>query len=455
MLMPTVFIEPFGFSGIEGQLCGVPLIASSYGAFQETVVEGVTGYRCHTLADWVAAIRLSRSLDRRQISTLARGKYSKEVVGKQYDWVLRQLADLSGRGWYGEESRKFAGVAALAAVAKPRKPQIFLYIPYFGAFPNYFQLYLNSLGRNADCLSVFLITDNDLSAYRIPDNLIPVSMTLNAFREKAAGFMREQFGVDVPPETLIKQPYKICDFKIMYPELFRDIGDRYGVTEADFVGWGDCDLIYGRFSDFLDMDDGFRIVGGFHGHLTAVRNIPCFRTLFKEVGNLPGLLVDERNHIVDEIAFRPTLLKFLEENHYDMFYINRYFCDLVPECFFDRFRPDYADRKRNFFDAYHPDKDISYVSYDRGGRLTVVYDDRDHRPSIYCHLQKRPMAVDFCQHEASYYIYEDAFRLSKYSALGPRSGKPCVPSESGEQKTASVSFVRECQHHLQPSAEPH
>ena len=33
MLMPTVFIEPFGFSGIEAQLCGVPLIASSYGAF--------------------------------------------------------------------------------------------------------------------------------------------------------------------------------------------------------------------------------------------------------------------------------------------------------------------------------------------------------------------------------------------------------------------------------------
>ena len=74
MLMPTVFIEPFGFSGIEAQLCGVPLIATSYGAFQETVVEGVTGYRCHTLADWVEAIRLSRSLDRRQIATLGAGQ---------------------------------------------------------------------------------------------------------------------------------------------------------------------------------------------------------------------------------------------------------------------------------------------------------------------------------------------------------------------------------------------
>jgi glycosyltransferase involved in cell wall biosynthesis len=113
MLMPTDYIEPFGFSGIEAQLCGVPLIAASYGAFQETVVDGVTGYRCHTLADWVEAIELSASLDRRQIAALARNKYSKEVVGKQYDWVLKQLADLSGRGWYADKSHKFANGAVL------------------------------------------------------------------------------------------------------------------------------------------------------------------------------------------------------------------------------------------------------------------------------------------------------------------------------------------------------
>lgn len=111
MLMPTVFIEPFGFSGIEAQLCGVPLIGTSYGAFQETILDGVTGYRCHTLADWIEAIRLSKSLDRERIAALARAKYSKEAVGKQYDWALKQLADLSGPGWYAEKSRKFWGAA--------------------------------------------------------------------------------------------------------------------------------------------------------------------------------------------------------------------------------------------------------------------------------------------------------------------------------------------------------
>ena len=332
-------------------------------------------------------------------------------MGKQYDWALKQLADLSGRGWYADKSRKFASAGALPQEDTPRKPRIWLYIPYFGEFPNYFQLYLDLLGNNADCLSVFLMTDNDLSGYRVPDNLIPIQMTLGALREKAARFINDEFGMNVQPDALLKQPYKLCDFRIMYPELFRDISEQYGVTEDDFVGWGDCDLIYGRFSDFLDMKEDYQIIGGFHGHLTAVRNIDSFRMLFKAVEGLPGLLVDETSHLVDEIAFRKPLQDFLERNQYRMFYINRYFCDIVPECFFGLFRQDHAQRNKNFFDVYHPDKEIDYVHYDRDGRLTVVYEDGDSRPSIYCHLQKRAMSMDFDRYENGYYIREDVIRL--------------------------------------------
>jgi Glycosyl transferases group 1 len=410
MLMPTVFIEPFGNSGIEAQLCGVPLIGIGFGAFQETVLDGVTGYRCHTLADWVEAIRLSRSLDRRQIAALARSKYSKEVVGKQYDWALRQLGDLSGRGWYADKSRKFARAVAPAQASVSRNRRIWLYIPYFGAFPNYFQLYLDSLGRNADCLSVFLMTDSDLSGYQIPDNLILVPMTLGKLRDKAARFIGDEFGVDARPDTLLKQPYKLCDFRILYLELFRDISEQHGATEDDFVGWGDCDLIYGRFFDFLNMDEDYHIIGGFHGHLTALRNIDSFRKLFRAVPSLPEFLVDEEAHIVDEVAFRKPLLDFLERNHYRMFYINRYFCDIVPERFYAMFRQDHAERKKNFFETYHPDKDIDHLHYDREGRLTVVYDNRDSRQAIYCHLQKRAMSMNFERYKNGYDIFEDAFR---------------------------------------------
>src|SRR5215469_8157606 len=100
-----------------------------------------------------------------------------------------------------------------------------------------------------------------------------------------------------------------------------------------------------------------------------------------------------------------------------MFYINRYFCDITPECFFGLFRPDHRQRKKNFFEGYHPEKDIDHLYYDRDGRLTVVYDDGESRQAIYCHLQKRAMSIDFNQHENGYYIHEEAFSLTPRRAL--------------------------------------
>ena len=217
---------------------------------------------------------------------------------------------------------------------------------------------------------------------RLPDNLIAIPMTFDALRERASRFLRERIRGGAAPETLLKQPYKLCDFKILYPELFRDIGERHGLGEQDFVGWGDCDLIYGRFADFLDGDDDVEIIGGFHGHLTAVRNSAPFRELFRTVPKLLDLLVDEQNHIVDEIAFRKPLLEYLEKTKSRMFYINKYFCDVVPPCFSELFRPDHSQRTKNFFDAYNPEKDIDRIHYDRDGRLTVIYDSGDSRENL-------------------------------------------------------------------------
>ena len=41
---------------IEANLTGTPVLGSSYGSFTETIQQGITGYRCATLGDWLAAI---------------------------------------------------------------------------------------------------------------------------------------------------------------------------------------------------------------------------------------------------------------------------------------------------------------------------------------------------------------------------------------------------------------
>ena len=99
-LMPTNFTEPFGGSGVEAMLCGTPLIAVDYGAFTETIIDGTTGFRCHTLQEWMDAVDQCGDLDRKTIADIARSKYGLETCGKMYDRVFQTLNDLWRKGWY-------------------------------------------------------------------------------------------------------------------------------------------------------------------------------------------------------------------------------------------------------------------------------------------------------------------------------------------------------------------
>lgn len=99
-LMPTQFVEPFGGSGVEGLLCGTPLIASDWGAFSETIVPGFNGFRPHTLQGWLDAIDDAKTLSRSEIGSHASGRYSLKAVGKLYDRAFRDLLDLRKAGWY-------------------------------------------------------------------------------------------------------------------------------------------------------------------------------------------------------------------------------------------------------------------------------------------------------------------------------------------------------------------
>lgn len=107
MIMPTDFLEPFGGSGVEAQLVGTPVITTDFGAFRETVVDGVSGYRCHTLGDYLRAIQLAPELDRSLIAQRARGLYSLEACGKLYSQIFDDIADQSVKGWYSEHSNRF------------------------------------------------------------------------------------------------------------------------------------------------------------------------------------------------------------------------------------------------------------------------------------------------------------------------------------------------------------
>lgn len=98
-LVPTIYAEPFGGVAVESMMCGTPVVTTDWGAFVETVEEGVSGYRFQTLQEAVDATEAAMELDRVRVRDYAVGRYSLEAVAPMYDRWFDNLDGLWGEGW--------------------------------------------------------------------------------------------------------------------------------------------------------------------------------------------------------------------------------------------------------------------------------------------------------------------------------------------------------------------
>lgn len=105
VFVPTIYVEPFGNVNVEAQACGTPVITTDWGAFTETVEDGVTGFRCRTFGEFKRAALTAPNLDPHVIRDRAVAKYSLEVIGKKYEDYFTRLLHLWEDGWY--EGRSF------------------------------------------------------------------------------------------------------------------------------------------------------------------------------------------------------------------------------------------------------------------------------------------------------------------------------------------------------------
>lgn len=167
---------------------------------------------------------------------------------------------------------------------------------YFGRFPNYFKLWLNSCERNST-LDFLLVTDQHIDD--LPSNVILKAISF----EELKVLIDNKIGIT---KGLVS-PYKLCDFKPLYGAIFEDFLIGY-----DFWGHCDMDLIWGDIRKFVtddilqEYDKIFPM-----GHLSLYRNnkdnnmafmLPgSKRGNWREVMSLPISCVFDETYGIDKI----------------------------------------------------------------------------------------------------------------------------------------------------------
>lgn len=261
--------------------------------------------------------------------------------------------------------------------------KILVIIPYFGTFPTYFSLFLQSCEHNST-IDWLLLTDNRES-YDYPDNVRVVYTDFSALQAVV------QAKFDFP--IVLHQPYKLCDYKPAYGYLFSDYLEGY-----DFWGHCDLDLIFGDLRVFLPDEqlENYDKIGHL-GHLTLYRNTPEINTLFlseidgrvryREVFTTQqSCIFDEWDDLsINQIFFRMGKRVWLWNDFFDAY---PYDDNLVR-----------ATRVIDFNDySWTPviDRTPHWISWEDGRIFSHVCKNNDWEKEelAYAHFQKRDMAVN-------------------------------------------------------------
>ncbi len=98
-LVPTLYAEPFGGVAVESMMCGTPVVTTDFGAFTDTVEEGVSGHRFQTLQEAVDGAESAMTLDREACRQYALDNYSLDAVRPAYQRWFDNLDLLWGEGF--------------------------------------------------------------------------------------------------------------------------------------------------------------------------------------------------------------------------------------------------------------------------------------------------------------------------------------------------------------------
>lgn len=173
--------------------------------------------------------------------------------------------------------------------------KVAIIVPYFGEFPQWFDLYLYSCSRNS-FVDFFFYTDCPIPQKTYPNTFF-FKTDFTSYCERVSNILK----IDFRP----KNAYKLCDLKPFYGIIHKEDLEGY-----EFWGFADIDLVYGDLRIILSTQNLFNYDfitthgGRVAGHFTIMRCNSKFTQMCKSIPEWRKCLEDRiQNYMLDEVPF--------------------------------------------------------------------------------------------------------------------------------------------------------
>ena len=174
------------------------------------------------------------------------------------------------------------------------KHKIAIYSFFFGAWPDWIEVYFESL-KNNPTIDFYILTDCDTTLVEA-DNIIFKKIVFEEYLAECG----EKLGLNLSAET----PVKLCDLRPALGFIHQDLFADY-----QFYGWTDLDLLFGDIRSFYtdELLDKYDVLSTHEpriaGHLSLFKNNDRNRTMFHNIYRWEEKFQNPKFVGVDETCF--------------------------------------------------------------------------------------------------------------------------------------------------------
>lgn len=295
-------------------------------------------------------------------------------------------------------------------------------IPYFGKLPEMFPLWVQSAACNRD-IDFLFFTDQTF-----PDREIDLPTNIK-WHMMSFDELKVQIDHTVGFTTAVFSPYKLCDVRPCYGDVFKKYLAGY-----DFWGFCDIDLIFGQIRDFItdELLENYEKIGSM-GHCVIIQNSDKMRKMYRQkIGNeepYKTILFCKDNMSFDEggngdYGF-PSICKANDVKEI----WRRWFTDIYTETF--EFRHKQYHENVPYF------REIKLIEVKDGSVWITNKDDGSRFATMYVHFQGRIME-NYVTARERYFVIPNRFVQNDSTINDDTKDREFYEARKSQKKKKSI-----------------